>query len=83
MEATCSYMPPEDVLEAASSNLFSPAPCYTFPTKQPPTPLPTAAIDKVKSEELKARASTLEFKKVNKVYIYARLQSNLARANTI
>lgn len=36
-----------------------------------------------KSEEPKARASTLEFKKVNEVYVYVRLQSNLARANII
>jgi chaperone BCS1 len=52
-------------------------------TKQgPPTPPPTAA-DKVESEEPKARASTLEFKKVNEVYVYAGLQFNLARTNTI
>jgi hypothetical protein len=81
-EAICSYIPPEDVSEAALSNLFSLAPCYTFPTNQPSTPPPTA-VDKVESEEPKAQALILEFKKVNKVYIYARLQSNLARANTI
>jgi hypothetical protein len=46
----------------------------------PPSP---AAADKVESEELKARASTLEFKKVNEVYVYAGLQSNFAGANTI
>ena len=51
-------------------------------TKQGPPP-PPAAADKVESEEPKARASTLEFKKVNEVYVYAGLQSNLARANTI
>jgi hypothetical protein len=51
-------------------------------TKQRPPP-PPAATDKVESKEPKVQALTLEFKKVNKVYIYTRLQSNLARANTI
>jgi hypothetical protein len=54
-KCTCSHTPPEDPSEAASSDLC-------------PTPPPTAA-DKVESEEPKARASTLEFKKVNEVYI--------------
>ena len=85
-KCTCCHTPPEDPSEAASSDLCSPAPCHTFPTNQPslqivttehtkqgpPTPPPTA-IDKVESKELKAQASTLEFKKVNEVYIYARL----------
>ena len=52
-------MPLEDYLKAALSNLYS-------------TPLFTI-INKVKSKELKARASTLEFKKINEVYIYIRL----------
>ncbi|KAF4628400.1 hypothetical protein G7Y89_g9752 [Cudoniella acicularis] len=46
-------------------------------TKQGPPP-PPAAIDKVESEELKARASTLEFKKVNedkKEYKYKVVES--------
>ena len=47
--------------------------------KQGPPP-PPAAADKVESEEPKARASTLEFKKVNEVYVYAGLQSNLGRS---
>jgi len=45
-------------------------------TKQE-TPPPPAAVAKVESEQLKARGSTLEFKKVNEVYVYARLQSNI------
>jgi len=92
-KCTCSHTPPEDPSEAASSDLCSPAPCDTFPTNQPspqivateqgpPTP-PPAAVDKVESKEPKARASTLEFKKVNEVYVYAGLQPNLARANII
>jgi hypothetical protein len=59
LKCTYSYTPPKDPLEAALSDLY-------------PTPLFTA-IDKVESKELKAQALTLEFKKVNKVYIYARL----------
>jgi hypothetical protein len=42
----------------------------------PPVKLSNTATD-TKSKELKARASTLEFKKVNEVYIYAGLQSSL------
>jgi len=51
-------------------------------TKQGPLP-PPAASDKVESEEPKARASTLEFKKVNEVFVHARLQFKLASANCI
>lgn len=44
--------------------------------KQGPPPVNTATD--TKSEEPKARASTLEFKKVNEVYVYAGLQSTLS-----
>jgi hypothetical protein len=50
-------------------------------TKQDPPLPPPAVADKLEPEEPKGRASTLEFKKVNEVYVYARLQSNLANAN--
>jgi hypothetical protein len=43
----------------------------------PPVKLSNTATD-TKSKELKARASTLEFKKVNEVYIYTGLQSTLS-----
>jgi hypothetical protein len=43
----------------------------------------SSAAAKAKFKEPKARALTLEFKKVNKVYIYARLKSNFARLNKI
>jgi hypothetical protein len=59
LKCTCSYIPLEDPLEATLSDLY-------------PTP-PLTTIDKVKSKELKARALILEFKKINKVYIYTGL----------
>jgi hypothetical protein len=54
-------------------------------TKQePPPPIkPVSAGYKDKPEEPKGRASILEFKKVNEVYVYTRVQPDLARANTI
>jgi hypothetical protein len=52
--------------------------------QEPPPPAkPFSASHEDKSEEPKARASTLEFKKVNEVYVYARVQPDLARANII
>jgi hypothetical protein len=106
-KCTCSYTPPEGVLEATPTEPCLPTPGLAFPvtqplvqvvtteyvqqfldilkslsTKQGPPP-PPAAIDKVESEEPKAQASILEFKKVNEVYIYTGLQYNVTRANTI
>lgn len=49
-------------------------------TKQGPPP-PPPVVDKVEFEGPKARASTLEFKKVNEMFVHARLQSKLASAN--
>ena len=40
-------------------------------------PPPPAATDKVKSEESSARASKLEFKTVNEVYVFYNMQVQL------
>jgi hypothetical protein len=44
----------------------------------PPTVNLSNTATDTKSEEPKARASTLEFKKVNEVYVYASLQSTFS-----
>jgi hypothetical protein len=49
--------------------------------QEPPPPAkPSSAGHEDKSEEPKARASTLEFKKVNEVCVYARAQPDLCRS---
>jgi hypothetical protein len=49
--------------------------------QEPPPPAkPSSAGHEDKSEEPKARASTLEFKKVNEVCVYARAQPDLCQS---
>ena len=46
--------------------------------QEPPPPVkPSSPGHEDKSEEPKARASTLEFKKVNEVYVYAKYSPTL------
>ena len=51
-------------------------------TKQE-TPPPPAAVGKIEFKGPKARASTLEFIKVNEMFAHAKLQLKLASANKI
>ena len=46
-------------------------------------PPPPPAVNKVEPEQPKVRASRLEFKKVNEVYVYAGLQFKFASADII
>lgn len=82
LKCTCSHTPPENPIEATSTDLCLRTLCHTSPADQASSqvvstmqgPPPPPAKRSGESEEPKGRASRLEFKTINEVYV-----SNAAR----